>query len=332
MSPIAPMSVTGRTVAGRGPAPDRDPAPGQPPGRDSTASAGEEASLLTELRTASDYKGTPIAKSPIGDPNRGLAVPVRWGHIAWARLSASPRALYRWTMADGGRTWARIALVGLLAVLVLLPFDAPMERRTHRLDALLYGDANRVLHWLQEYGQGPSVVLVVVLIWQLDPRRRRDLLYWLGAIAACWVLTFAAKVIVGRVRPKFDEPFMFLGPFGEYPIGPGLGVHHAWEFWTPAVSDTSALWSMPSSHTAFAVLMSCFLARLYPPIRALVIALAVLVALCRVLYGSHYPSDVAAGAFIGLIAWRLVMPRSPDSEVRASRRPAPWPDVSGAPV
>jgi undecaprenyl-diphosphatase len=56
---------------------------------------------------------------------------------------------------------------------------------------------------------------------------------------------------------------------------------------------------MPSSHTAFAVVMSVFLAALYPRLKWFAAAMALLVGLLRVHFGGHWPSDVVVGAAIG---------------------------------
>lgn len=269
---------------------------------------------LSEVRTARDY-------------NRGLAAPLRWLRTGVALARAGPRGVAHWAMAKRGRAWVRVALLGLIGFVMLLPLDGTIARAARWVNGQTWGDTARVLQWLQEYGQGPSVVLVAILIWQLDPGRRRQLVHWLIGVVIAAVLLNVIKLGVGRPRPKFDEPLLFLGPFGEYPLGPGLGVHHAWEFWVPRSWE---LWSMPSSHAAYAAVMSYFLGSLYPRIRGLVVALAAVVCLCRVLYGAHYPSDVLIGAVIGTIAGRLAMQGSSGSGALAdASRPAT--DSPGAP-
>jgi undecaprenyl-diphosphatase len=56
---------------------------------------------------------------------------------------------------------------------------------------------------------------------------------------------------------------------------------------------------MPSSHTLFAAALSVFLTALYPSIRVLVFALAVVVGLGRVLFDAHWPTDVIVGGAMG---------------------------------
>jgi undecaprenyl-diphosphatase len=62
----------------------------------------------------------------------------------------------------------------------------------------------------------------------------------------------------------------------------------------------SFTYSFPSGHAATAFLMASVLSARYPSLRRYLYGLAALVALTRVLLGLHYPTDVLAGAAIGL--------------------------------
>lgn len=187
---------------------------------------------------------------------------------------------------------------------MLLPFDRVLVSAAVDARGLLWGDAARVVEMLGEYGQGVSIAVVAFVVWRLDPGRRRMLMRWLVSLAIAFAVLTALKMLAGRPRPRFDDPWVLLGPFGQYPLGPGRGVHYAWEFW---VRNVWELWSFPSSHAAYAVLMTVFLSRAYPPLRVPAIVLAVLACLGRVLHGAHYPSDVAAGAALGAMIGRGVM-------------------------
>lgn len=59
-------------------------------------------------------------------------------------------------------------------------------------------------------------------------------------------------------------------------------------------------YSFPSGHTLHAVAFAALLAVWYPLLTPLLALFATLVALSRVALGVHYPSDVLAGALIGL--------------------------------
>lgn len=63
----------------------------------------------------------------------------------------------------------------------------------------------------------------------------------------------------------------------------------------------SVHYSFPSGHAATASAVACALSLLYPRLRALWIGIAALVASSRVIVGEHYPGDVLAGAWFGIV-------------------------------
>lgn len=198
-------------------------------------------------------------------------------------------------------TWG-LVLLGLAGT--VFPFDGVMSEAAQSVGDRLGGDTERELEAIQQYGQFGNMLIVGVAFVLLQPWRARRLLDLGAAAGLTWVVAIALKMLVGRPRPKFEDPGAILGPFGVYDAGPEAGLRHAWEFWTPISSD---LWSMPSSHTAFAVMFSVFLASLAPRLEPLLWVLAAVVGVCRVLFGAHYPSDVLVGAAVGWIcAWVVV--------------------------
>jgi len=60
-------------------------------------------------------------------------------------------------------------------------------------------------------------------------------------------------------------------------------------------------YSFPSGHTLHAVACSLVLTVYYPMTAPLLWPLVVLIAVSRVVLGLHYPSDVVAGAVIGVL-------------------------------
>ncbi|MEK7773300.1 MAG: phosphatase PAP2 family protein, partial [Deltaproteobacteria bacterium] len=75
----------------------------------------------------------------------------------------------------------------------------------------------------------------------------------------------------------------------------------------PRLFDLSGRFnSLPSGHTTISFALAFTLSRKFPSLRFPLYAAAALVAASRVCLGSHYPSDVAAGAFLGMaIGWLL---------------------------
>lgn len=59
-------------------------------------------------------------------------------------------------------------------------------------------------------------------------------------------------------------------------------------------------YSFPSGHTLHAVLFSLLTIGTFPALAWLLLPFTVLVALSRVILGLHYPSDVIAGAMVGM--------------------------------
>lgn len=69
------------------------------------------------------------------------------------------------------------------------------------------------------------------------------------------------------------------------------------------VPGTPALdrYSFPSGHTLHAVSFTSIAVYDFPALAVVLVPFAILVALSRVVLGLHYPTDVAAGAFLGAL-------------------------------
>lgn len=246
--------------------------------------------LLRSVRIAIDY-------------NRGLALPIRMGHGAWQFIAGVTGPIWAWSGRGRRSRWARPMLVALPIAVLLVPIDGVVSSASRAIP--MGGDVQRVLSWLQEYGGLASLVVVAVVIWLLDPANRRRLADLAVAVVASSAAVFAAKILIGRPRPAMADLFgtgSFLGPFGAAPVEGA--VRHAWDVFAPGVSN---LQSMPSSHTAAAVVLSVFLCRLYPRLKPLAIAMPIVVGVCRVLFGAHYASDVAVGAGMGLAIGQVAL-------------------------
>ncbi len=94
------------------------------------------------------------------------------------------------------------------------------------------------------------------------------------------LLANGLKHLIGRPRPKFV---------------------HAGD-WHMALSWASGLDSFPSGHSTASFAVATVLAKRFPLFGPLCIAIALFVALSRVLRGSHFPTDVLGGAVIGILS------------------------------
>jgi undecaprenyl-diphosphatase len=119
------------------------------------------------------------------------------------------------------------------------------------------------------------------------------------------------KRLIGRARPFVGgvaDPFLY-APFG----------------WSPAYA------SLPSGHATTSFAAAVAIGALWPRARPLLWVYALVIAVSRVVVTAHHPSDVIAGAILGVVgallirSWfaarRLGFVLGPDGKVRA--RPGP---------
>jgi len=104
------------------------------------------------------------------------------------------------------------------------------------------------------------------------------------------------KHLIGRARPRITDSLVIIGPTfrGSYD-------------------------SFPSGHTAMAFCLACILSRSFPAYRILFYLFAVLEGLARIDGTSHFPSDVLAGAIVGIVIGKVLemkMPH-PAKDIRA---------------
>jgi membrane-associated phospholipid phosphatase len=148
------------------------------------------------------------------------------------------------------------------------------------------GELARFLKVAEAFGNGFGVVLILLAVHQLDPRRRPKMPRLIAMSLGAGLAANGVKMLIARTRPR---EFGFDG-----------GVAETFGRWLPMLGEGSAGQSFPSAHTATAVGLAIALSWLYPRGRLMFGALAVLVACQRIESGYHFASDTVAGAAVGI--------------------------------
>lgn len=195
-----------------------------------------------------------------------------------------------------GKWWWICALVGLAFAALAVSMDGAV--RAFQQGHELGGDVRRQVEVWQQFGDVGSAVFVAIVIGLTNGARLRRMLDWGAAFVLTMAVVQGMKMGIGRVRPSFGAHTEWVGPFGSRSVREGADPIHSWDMGAKSVAR---LWSMPSSHSAAAVVMGVFLSALYPKLRPLCALLVVIVMFGRIWTGAHWLSDVLAGASIALL-------------------------------
>jgi undecaprenyl-diphosphatase len=156
----------------------------------------------------------------------------------------------------------------------------------------------RALGLAGEYG---AIWMAIGAAGAATDRERR--VRWLaGSLVApaAIVLNFAVKKSVGRQRPVITEH--------------------------PPLARAPSKLSFPSAHATSSAAAATAMGRIAPTARLPLAALATAICVGRPYLGMHYPSDVAAGAVLGVALGKLApLPAAPDAS-----QAAPEPPPAGA--
>jgi undecaprenyl-diphosphatase len=128
----------------------------------------------------------------------------------------------------------------------------------------------------------------------------------IGTLGLVWVAIGLVLAVVWR------RPSVFLTVVVADAVADGLAelgkaiVHRHRPFEHPLGPATSS-WSFPSGHSATAFASATVLSAFAPRWRVPFFVLATLIALSRLYNGVHYPTDVVAGALLGVLVALVVM-------------------------
>jgi membrane-associated phospholipid phosphatase len=190
-----------------------------------------------------------------------------------------------------------LLVVGMAAFSIDLPIAAWCKA------GRLRGDVGRFVNLLEITGNSGGAAVILIAAVTLDRGLRLPLSWhltdgmqaFLRMVAATYLgglVVDVIKISVPRVRPQACD----LAAVGAWIETFGSGARAA------AATGDSVLRSFPSGHSAVAAGLAAALAWRYPHGWPLFAALAVATGFHRVITSAHYPSDVALGAAVGLIA------------------------------
>lgn len=135
-----------------------------------------------------------------------------------------------------------------------------------------------LVKWISRTGDGHLYLLLGLILWMFEPQSGTLFLY--TALLA-YALELPIYVILKQLFHR-QRPCDLFSNFNAH-IAP------------------SDKFSLPSGHTAAAFLMASLLTHFYPSFAVLAYLWAATIGLSRVLLGVHYPSDILAGAALGLM-------------------------------
>lgn len=146
---------------------------------------------------------------------------------------------------------------------------------------------DRVVPWFTHLGSHLAVIAFILFsfLWTRSRSVAGRLILLYGIQSA---VVYGLKFLVRRERPLLYGKLA-----SRFASGPG-------EILDP---------SFPSAHTLYAFMMATLLAHRFPRWRLLFYLAACLVGWSRLYLGLHFPTDVAAGAFLGFGLTRLFLHR-----------------------
>lgn len=135
----------------------------------------------------------------------------------------------------------------------------------------------RTVRAISRTADGPLYILFGLTVLLLDGSRGQDFF----TTAVCAYGLEVVLYLLFKNTIKRDRPSVSLDHFDAWIV-------------------PSDKFSFPSGHTAAAFVFACMVANFYPDFALVTLIWAVLVGLSRVIQGVHYPSDIIAGAALGI--------------------------------
>ncbi|MBQ8183255.1 MAG: phosphatase PAP2 family protein [Clostridia bacterium] len=162
------------------------------------------------------------------------------------------------------------------------------------VDGIMNPVLNGIMTFITHLGDTPGIIWCVLGICLLIPRKTRKLgiLVFAGLAFSSLINNVVLKELIDRPRP--------------YNIDASVWENAGYTYVWPDLIKKSSSASFPSGHTstsigaAFALLLGCRKKQLAIGIPAFILSL--LIGFSRIYVHVHYPTDVIAGAVVGLLA------------------------------
>ena len=187
--------------------------------------------------------------------------------------------------------WSRYLGQLLLVTVAIFISIFTVDRWVHvfAIEGKIPGDFRAFLQCMAFFGHGTGCLIAVSLIWFLDRANKQAIPLIIGSVLLAGLITTIVKILVHRPRPFVD-----LATVSEHIT------------FTEAVFH-NFLQSFPSGHTATAFALAMALSLLYSQGKPLFLSFAAIVAMQRVVTQNHFPSDVIAGAVIGVASVKVAL-------------------------
>ena len=194
------------------------------------------------------------------------------------------------TPNDGSAPRRKTLVIVLIHVLVLIVLlvtdDATCGPATRAFDgwsgnqAMKFVTGSAQWHVFGSFGEGLAVVFAAATIWALDKRRRATVKVLLAGAILASAISGILSFLIGRERPKRSRNITKVVTIKE------------------RIKKPRSM-SFPSGHATAAASLATFLSLSYPPLRPVMVTMAIGCGVSRLKFRKHFIGDIYAGLLMG---------------------------------